>query len=308
MKKTFALLLLGLSLFYLCPLLAQAQAGSEKRITISFHEAKLSSALKQLDEAFGGIYKIMFVYDEVDSHKVTVDIRNALPLDALSQVLKNTPFVYTVKDRFISVSLRQKSSEQKRALTGTVTDEQGAPIVGATILLRGTTRGTTSNADGAYRIAVRNSDQSPVLLFSFITFPIFDTFRYNGLGGDLLYDIIIGRATQLDDLIKLVMVALTFAAGFVGGEVVPLLVTGGTFGFTVATIAGLPTPAFAVLGAVGMLAGGTNLPVVCFALGLELFGYNEPMLLFIATAIAYATSGKHSIYQHQRQVFYRQFR
>ena len=72
MKKTFALLLLGLSLFYLCPLLAQAQAGSEKRITISFHEAKLSSVLKQLDEAFGGIYKIMFVYDEVDSHKVTV--------------------------------------------------------------------------------------------------------------------------------------------------------------------------------------------------------------------------------------------
>ena len=35
---------------------------------------------------------------------------------------------------------------------------------------------------------------------------------------------------------------------------------------------------------------------------------HEPMLLFIATAIAYATSGKHSIYQHQRQVFYRQFR
>ena len=67
-------------------------------------------------------------------------------------------------------------------------------------------------------------------------------------------------------------------------------------------------PADAFAAAVGMLAGGTNLPVVCFALGLELFGYNEPMLLFIATAIAYATSGKHSIYQHQRQVFYRQFR
>ena len=154
MKKTFALLLLGLSLFYLCPLLAQAQAGSEKRITISFHEAKLSSALKQLDEAFGGIYKIMFVYDEVDSHKVTVDIRNALPLDALSQVLKNTPFVYTVKDRFISVSLRQKSSEQKRALTGTVTDEQGEPLIGAGILIVGEKTGTVTNVDGVFKLQV----------------------------------------------------------------------------------------------------------------------------------------------------------
>ena len=132
---------------------------------------------------------------------------------------------------------------------------------------------------------------------------------YTGLSLDLLYAAIDGRGVPYYAFIlKATLVFLSISAGFTGGEVVPLLVTGGTMGYTIASLIGLDTAAFSVLGAIGMLAGGSNLPLACFALGLELFGYNEPMLLFIATAIAYATSGKHSIYQHQRQVFYRQFR
>ena len=48
-----------------------------------------------------------------------------------------------------------------------------------------------------------------------------------------------------------------------------------------------------------MLSGGTNLPLVCFALGLELFSYEEPTLLFAAVSIAYLCSGETGIYQHQ---------
>ena len=154
MKKTFTLLLLALLACWLAPLPAQAQADSGKRVTISFHEENLSTALKRLDEAFGGTYKILFVYDEVDSHKVTADIRDALPLDALRQVLKDTPFVYTVKDRFISVSLRQKQAQPKRTLTGTVTDEHGEPLIGAGVMVVGGKTGTATDIDGAFRLQV----------------------------------------------------------------------------------------------------------------------------------------------------------
>lgn len=154
MKKTFTLLLLALLACWLAPLPALAQADSGKRVTISFHEENLSTALKRLDEAFGGTYKILFVYDEVDSHKVTADIRDALPLDALRQVLKDTPFVYTVKDRFISVSLRQKQAQPKRTLTGTVTDEQGEPLIGAGVMVVGGKTGTATDIDGAFRLQV----------------------------------------------------------------------------------------------------------------------------------------------------------
>ncbi len=124
-------------------------------------------------------------------------------------------------------------------------------------------------------------------------------FRYNGLGGDLLADIINGNFYAYDSLIKLVFVTLTFTASFSGGEVVPLLIIGSGLGALFASLTGLEISGMAAIGAVAMLSGGTNLPLVCFALGLELFGYTEPILLFLATGIAFVASGKHGIYSTQ---------
>lgn len=124
---------------------------------------------------------------------------------------------------------------------------------------------------------------------------------YNGLSSGLLYSSISDSVPLHAFLVKAALIFLSIAAGFVGGEVVPLLVLGSTFGFTFATLLGLPTGAFAALGALGMLSGGTNLPVVCFVLGFELFHYDEPVLLFVAVAMAFIASGNESIYAHQHK-------
>lgn len=127
-------------------------------------------------------------------------------------------------------------------------------------------------------------------------------FAFNGLSTGLLYSSISGSVELYSFILKAALIFLSIAAGFVGGEVVPLLVLGSTFGYTFAHIFGLQTGAFAALGALGMLAGGTNLPVVCFALGIELFHYDEPVLLFLAVALSYIASGNESIYAHQHKV------
>ena len=140
-----------------------------------------------------------------------------------------------------------------------------------------------------------------VTLLSILIYGITGAFDYNGLSLDLLYRSIDGRGVPpYAFALKALMVFLSISAGFVGGEVVPLLVTGGTFGYAFSSILGLETAPFAVLGAIGMLSGGTNLPFVCFALALELFGYSEPVLLFMTVAIAYLASGEKGIYHHQR--------
>lgn len=125
--------------------------------------------------------------------------------------------------------------------------------------------------------------------------------EYQGLSLSLLYNSINGTGVApYAFLLNAALIFLSLAAGFQGGEVVPLLVTGATFGYTFASLLGLETGAYAVLGAIGMLSGGTNLPIVCFALGLELFGYYDPALLFIVVAISFLASGHESIYQHQQ--------
>ena len=109
------------------------------------------------------------------------------------------------------------------------------------------------------------------------------------------------RAAGFDDfIIKLVMVLLSLAAGFQGGEVVPLLVLGATFTSSLASLFNLDASAYSILGAIGFLSAGIKLPFVTFALGMELFGYSEPALLFLMTSIALIASGKTGIYSHQR--------
>ena len=54
---------------------------------------------------------------------------------------------------------------QNQQVSGTVTDAAGAPVAGATVMVDGTTVGTTTSADGAYSISV---PREGVLLVTFI--------------------------------------------------------------------------------------------------------------------------------------------
>ena len=136
-------------------------------------------------------------------------------------------------------------------------------------------------------------------LASFILYAIRGDFDYNGLGGNLIGEAIMGERGIADFLLKTFMIFLCLSAGFQGGEVVPLLILGSTLASPFASILGVPTGAFAALSGIAMLSGGTNLPLVCFALGMELFGYSEPGLLFIACIASFVASGRHGIYSHQ---------
>ena len=57
------------------------------------------------------------------------------------------------------------ASAQNREVTGTVSDEAG-PVVGATVIVKGSSVGTTTDANGSYRIEVPGTDA--VLVFSFV--------------------------------------------------------------------------------------------------------------------------------------------
>src|SRR3712207_6343291 len=57
---------------------------------------------------------------------------------------------------------------QDRTISGKVVDESGQPLPGVNIVVRGTTTGTVTDADGAYSLG--NLNESSVLVFSFVGF------------------------------------------------------------------------------------------------------------------------------------------
>lgn len=54
------------------------------------------------------------------------------------------------------------------SVTGTVTDEKGGALPGATVSLKGSSIGTNTDANGAYTLRIPDGTNDPVLVFSFI--------------------------------------------------------------------------------------------------------------------------------------------
>lgn len=122
----------------------------------------------------------------------------------------------------------------------------------------------------------------------------------NGVGmGIITAAVENGEAEPLAFLLKILFTAVTLAAGFKGGEIVPSFFAGATFGCVIAPFLGLPANFGAAIGLVAVFCGVTNCPISSIFLSIELFG-SEGMIYFAAACcLSYMMSGYHGIYSSQ---------
>jgi TonB-linked SusC/RagA family outer membrane protein len=114
-----------------------------------------------------------FYNDEFESVNKTIDIEvsNANINNVLDKVLALTDYSYKVfENNLIVISLkdniRELSDLQQNIVRGTVSDGKGNPIPGATIIIKGTTIGVTTDLNGNY--VFENVPPQSVMLVSFI--------------------------------------------------------------------------------------------------------------------------------------------
>ena len=100
-------------------------------------------------------------------------------------------------------------------------------------------------------------------------------------------------------LLKLVFTAVTLAAGFKGGEVVPSFFVGATFGCAVSPLLGLPVGFGAAVGLAAVFCGVTNCPVASTLLAVELFGAEGMLYFALACCLSYMLSGYQGLYSSQ---------
>ena len=102
-----------------------------------------------------------------------------------------------------------------------------------------------------------------------------------------------------DFLIKMLLTALTLAAGFKGGEVTPLFFIGATLGNALFLFIPLPLALLAATGLIAVFAGSAKTPLACTFMGIELFGAYGLLWFAIACFISYAVAGKKGIYTEE---------
>lgn len=126
---------------------------------------------------------------------------------------------------------------------------------------------------------------------------------YNGAGGQVIERALEGDARPEAFLMKILFTAITLGAGFRGGEIVPVLFTGATFGCVAGPVLGLNPSFGGALGMVGVFCGATNCPISSILLAYELFGGQALPLFALCCAVSYMMSGYSGLYTEQKIIY-----
>ena len=123
--------------------------------------------------------------------------------------------------------------------------------------------------------------------------------RFNGAGMDMALAAVAGQADWYSFALKMLFTAVTLAAGFKGGEIVPTFCIGATFGCVLGGMLGLDAGLCGALGLVGLFCCATNSPVASIVLSIEMFGGANIHLFALVCVICFVLSGHSGLYSSQ---------
>lgn len=138
-----------------CLMLGTRSATAQnKSITLHVNNINIAEVLTQIEQQSG--YRFLYNKNLVDVDKiVTMSVHEGAIEEILNKLFAGTNITYSIDGRQIVLkqTLAEREDIHVPSVCGRITDASGMPIVGAAVLVKGTSRGVTSDTDGRYEIA-----------------------------------------------------------------------------------------------------------------------------------------------------------
>ena len=143
------------NLLAVCSISASSYAQSLK-FSIHKQNSSISEVFKEIEKKSD--FTFFFNDNQINvKQKVNVSANNASIEDVLAQVLQNTGYNYQIIDKQILIKVSDKEvmavpavAQSGKKITGTVLDATGMPVIGANVMVKGTTNGTITDMDGKF--------------------------------------------------------------------------------------------------------------------------------------------------------------
>lgn len=167
-------LIFCLVIFETIPLRAETGFDYVETVRLTIH---MHNSVRNVISYIEKNSEYVFLYHEENinlDRKVKLDVNNETLIPILDKLFRGTDVEYLIKNR--QIIIRRNStlvknnkslivSQEKKNLTGKVLDDNGEPLPGAAIVVKGSTRGVTTDLDGSFDIEVLPSE---ILVFSFL--------------------------------------------------------------------------------------------------------------------------------------------
>lgn len=147
---------------------SQATVWAQCKVTVEARNKPLGEVLKVMKEQTG----IYFMYNtqevNVDT-RVTVSLSDMQLEEALKRIFENLPYGYNQVEDYILITPKKMTEPDKtvlRTVKGIVVTSDGSPLPGVSIVVKNTTVGVSTNAEGKFEIQLKTGEE--ILVFSFV--------------------------------------------------------------------------------------------------------------------------------------------
>ena len=163
-------------------------------VSKTFTNQSFKTVLKEIETQTG--MSVIYKTDEVnESKKVTITLTNASVTDALSKVL-DPNLTWEIRDKMIVISRKNQSSSAKKVtVKGKILDSQNMPVIGASVIEKGTSNGTITDFDGNFTFT---ASENSVLQVSYVGYK---SQQFAAVGGKELSIVLKEDTEVLDEVV-----------------------------------------------------------------------------------------------------------
>ena len=169
-------------------------------VTLSLKDAPLEQVFKAVEKQSG--YTFVYAKPQLEHTKrVDLLVKGAGIEEVLDIIFKDQPITFTISKKFIVVKDREVAFSAFRIsslpidVKGRVLNENGEPVAGVTVKVKGSTQATFTNSDGEFQLT--NTDKDATLIF---TGTNVETFELKVSGQTQLAVKLITKVNKLDEV------------------------------------------------------------------------------------------------------------
>ncbi|SHL41433.1 iron complex outermembrane recepter protein [Flavobacterium saccharophilum] len=143
--------------------------AQKTKVTLELNNSTIEKVIETIEQKtdFRFIYKL----NDIDLDRtISINVKDQSIYVVLDKLFKGTPTEFKIRDTQIILKKPELKTQiiefQKQTVSGIITDENGLPLPGASVLEEGTRNGMVTDFDGKYKITVESS--SSVIIVSFV--------------------------------------------------------------------------------------------------------------------------------------------
>lgn len=137
--------------------------GKAQKVTLSANNMILRDVMKEIQKQQG--YSFFFRGKQIAITRVTANVKQADLATAMNEVLGGLNLEWSLEEGIITIAAKEAAVarvpaliKQERVVSGQVTDEEGSPLAGVTVRVKGSSVETITGDDGHYRINITDAE------------------------------------------------------------------------------------------------------------------------------------------------------